>query len=114
MRSSFKHLVVFSIIAGLALVAVSSFNYAKQKRLVVSLGLVPGLGSLLAAFPVVCTTKGKIKVPEYQGYFALGWPPGPLEPGPLFCFVGPVAGVWRDRGHPVHFWLPWILMDCMI
>ena len=51
--------------------AVSSFNYAKQKRLVVPLGLSLGLGSLLAAFLVVYTTMGKVKFSEYQGYFGL-------------------------------------------
>ncbi len=50
---------------------VSSINYAKQKRLVVPLGLFLGLGSLLAAFLVVYTTMGKIKFSEYQGYFGL-------------------------------------------
>lgn len=51
--------------------AVSSFNYAKQKRLVIPLGLSLGMGSLLAAFLVVYTTMGKIKFSEYQGYFGL-------------------------------------------
>lgn len=51
--------------------AVSSFNYAKQKRLVVPLGLSLGLGSLLAAFLVVYTTMGKVKFSQYQGYFGL-------------------------------------------
>ncbi len=50
---------------------VSSSNYAKQKRLVVPLGLALGLGSLLAAFLVVYTTMGKIKFSQYQGYFGL-------------------------------------------
>ncbi len=50
---------------------VSSINYAKQKRLVMSLGIFLGLGSLLAAFLVVYTTMGKIKFSEYQGYFGL-------------------------------------------
>jgi hypothetical protein len=50
---------------------VSSVNYAKQKRLVIPLGLSLGLGSLLAAFLVVYTTMGKIKFSEYQGYFGL-------------------------------------------
>ena len=50
---------------------VSSINYAKQKRLVIPLGLFLGLGSLLAAFLVVYTTMGKIKFSEYQGYFGL-------------------------------------------
>ena len=36
--------------------AVSSVNYAKQKRLIIPLGLSLGLGSLLAAFLVVYTT----------------------------------------------------------
>lgn len=50
---------------------VSSVNYAKQKRLVIPLGVSLGLGSLLAAFLVVYTTMGKIKFSEYQGYFGL-------------------------------------------
>jgi uncharacterized protein len=51
--------------------AVSSLNYAKQKRLIVPLGIVLGLGSLLAAFLVAYTTMGKIKFSQYQGYFGL-------------------------------------------
>jgi hypothetical protein len=50
---------------------VSSVNYAKQKRLVIPLGVSLGLGSLVAAFLVVYTTMGKIKFSEYQGYFGL-------------------------------------------
>ena len=50
---------------------VSSINYAKQKRLVIPLGIALGAGSLLAAFLVVYTTMGKIKFSEYQGYFGL-------------------------------------------
>jgi hypothetical protein len=50
---------------------VSSITYAKQKRLVIPLGLSLGLGSLLAAFLVVYTTMGKVKFSEYQGYFGL-------------------------------------------
>ncbi len=50
---------------------VSSINYAKQKRLVIPLGISLGAGSLLAAFLVVYTTMGKIKFSEYQGYFGL-------------------------------------------
>jgi uncharacterized membrane protein YfcA len=50
---------------------VSSINYAKQKRLVIPLGLFLGLGSLLAAFLVVYTTMGKVKFSQYQGYFGL-------------------------------------------
>lgn len=50
---------------------VSSVNYAKQRRLVVPLGLFLGAGSLLAAFLVVYTTMGKIKFSAYQGYFGL-------------------------------------------
>lgn len=50
---------------------VSSVTYAKQKRLVIPLGLSLGLGSLLAAFLVVYTTMGKVKFSEYQGYFGL-------------------------------------------
>ena len=51
--------------------AVSSVNYAKQKRLIIPLGLSLGLGSLLAAFLVVYTTMGKVKFSQYQGYFGL-------------------------------------------
>ena len=51
--------------------AVSSSNYAKQKRLIIPLGISLGLGSLLAAFLVVYTTMGKVKFSEYQGYFGL-------------------------------------------
>ncbi|MFO7686431.1 MAG: TSUP family transporter [Desulfobacterales bacterium] len=50
---------------------VSSVNYAKQKRLIIPLGIFLGLGSLLAAFLVVYTTMGKVKFSEYQGYFGL-------------------------------------------
>jgi uncharacterized membrane protein YfcA len=50
---------------------VSSVNYAKQKRLIVPLGLSLGLGSLLAAFLVVYTTMGKVKFSQYQGWFGL-------------------------------------------
>ncbi len=50
---------------------VSSVNYAKQKRLIIPLGLCLGMGSLIAAFLVVYTTMGKIKFSEYQGYFGL-------------------------------------------
>ncbi len=50
---------------------VSSVNYAKQKRLVIPLGIFLGLGSLLAAFLVVYTTMGKLKFSQYQGYFGL-------------------------------------------
>ena len=50
---------------------VSSANYAKQKRLIIPLGLCLGMGSLIAAFLVVYTTMGKIKFSEYQGYFGL-------------------------------------------
>jgi hypothetical protein len=50
---------------------VSSVTYAKQKRLVIPLGISLGLGSLLAAFLVVYTTMGKVKFSEYQGYFGL-------------------------------------------
>ena len=51
--------------------AVSSVNYAKQKRLIIPLGLALGMGSLLAAFLVVYTTMGKVKFSQYQGYFGL-------------------------------------------
>jgi uncharacterized membrane protein YfcA len=50
---------------------VSSITYAKQKRLVLPLGIALGLGSLFAAFLVVYTTMGKVKFSEYQGYFGL-------------------------------------------
>ncbi|MFH1350821.1 MAG: TSUP family transporter [Pseudomonadota bacterium] len=50
---------------------ISSFNYAKQKRLVPSLGVFLGLGALLATFLVVFTTAGKIRFSQYQGYFGL-------------------------------------------
>ncbi len=50
---------------------ISSINYGKQRRLVTSLGLFLGMGSLLAAFLVVYTTMGKIKFSQYQGYFGL-------------------------------------------
>jgi uncharacterized membrane protein YfcA len=50
---------------------VSSINYAKQKRLVIPLGLALGAGSLLAAFLVVYTTMGKVRFSQYQGYFGL-------------------------------------------
>ncbi|MFH1975134.1 MAG: sulfite exporter TauE/SafE family protein [Pseudomonadota bacterium] len=50
---------------------VSSANYAKQKRLIIPLGLCLGMGSLIAAFLVVYTTMGKIKFSQYQGYFGL-------------------------------------------
>ncbi|WP_054029731.1 sulfite exporter TauE/SafE family protein [Desulfatitalea tepidiphila] len=51
--------------------AVSSMNYAKQKRLIAPLGLFLGFGSLLAAFLVVYTTMGKVKFSQYQGWFGL-------------------------------------------
>lgn len=50
---------------------VSSVNYARQKRLVIALGVIMGAGSLLAAFLVAYTTMGKVKFSEYQGYFGL-------------------------------------------
>jgi uncharacterized membrane protein YfcA len=50
---------------------VSALNYFKQKRLVGSLGVCLGAGSLFAAFLVVFTTMGKIKFSQYQGYFGL-------------------------------------------
>lgn len=50
---------------------VSAGNYAKQKRLIIPLGVTLGLGSLVAAFLVVYTTMGKIKFSQYQGYFGL-------------------------------------------
>lgn len=50
---------------------VSSLNYLKQKRLVGTLGIVMGCGSLLAAFLVAYTTMGKVKFSQYQGWFGL-------------------------------------------
>ncbi len=50
---------------------VSSVNYAKQKRLVPSLGLFLGIGALIATLIVVFTTAGKIKFSQYQGWFGL-------------------------------------------
>jgi uncharacterized membrane protein YfcA len=50
---------------------ISSLNYAKQKRLVASLGFFLGLGALVATLLVVFTTAGKIKFSQYQGYFGL-------------------------------------------
>ena len=50
---------------------VSSFNYWKQKRLVASLGIFLGIGSLLATLIVVYTSAGKISFSQYQGYFGL-------------------------------------------
>ncbi|MBW1615123.1 MAG: sulfite exporter TauE/SafE family protein [Deltaproteobacteria bacterium] len=50
---------------------VSSASYAKQKRLVSSLGLFLGLGALFATFLVVFTTAGKVKFSQYQGFFGL-------------------------------------------
>ena len=50
---------------------ISSLNYAKQKRLVTSLGLFLGLGALFATLLVVFTTAGKIKFSQYQGFFGL-------------------------------------------
>jgi len=50
---------------------ISSLNYAKQKRLVTSLGLFLGLGALAATLLVVFITAGKIKFSQYQGYFGL-------------------------------------------
>ena len=50
---------------------ISSLNYAKQKRLVASLGFFLGLGALAATLLVVFTTAGKIKFSQYQGYFGL-------------------------------------------
>jgi uncharacterized membrane protein YfcA len=50
---------------------VSTFNYGKQKRLVPSLGVFLGTGSLFATLIVVFTTAGKIKFSQYQGIFGL-------------------------------------------
>ena len=50
---------------------VSSINYFKQKRLVGTLGIVMGCGSLVAAFLVAYTTMGKVKFSQYQGWFGL-------------------------------------------
>ncbi len=48
---------------------ISSANYAKQKRLVPSLGVFLGIGALFATLLVVFTTAGKIKFSQYQGWF---------------------------------------------
>ncbi|MBN2035043.1 MAG: TSUP family transporter [Deltaproteobacteria bacterium] len=50
---------------------VSSFNYWKQRRLVVSLGFFLGLGALFATLFIVFTTAGKLKFSQYQGWFGL-------------------------------------------
>ncbi|MDL2268777.1 sulfite exporter TauE/SafE family protein [Desulfosarcina sp. OttesenSCG-928-A07] len=50
---------------------VSCFNYFRQKRLVLPLGVSLGAGSLLAAWLVANTTMGKLKFSDYQGYFGL-------------------------------------------
>jgi uncharacterized membrane protein YfcA len=50
---------------------VSSINYARQKRLVTSLGFFMGIGALFATLLVVFTTAGKIKFSQYQGWFGL-------------------------------------------
>jgi uncharacterized protein len=50
---------------------VSSINYARQKRLVTSLGFFLGIGALFATLLVVFTTAGKIKFSQYQGWFGL-------------------------------------------
>jgi uncharacterized membrane protein YfcA len=50
---------------------VSSFNYWRQRRLVVSLGVFLGLGALIATLFIVFTTAGKIRFSQYQGWFGL-------------------------------------------
>jgi uncharacterized membrane protein YfcA len=50
---------------------VSSFNYWKQKRLVVALGAFLGIGALFATLFIVFTTAGKVKFSQYQGWFGL-------------------------------------------
>lgn len=50
---------------------ISSANYAKQKRMVPSLGLFLGIGALFATLLVVFTTAGKLKFSQYQGWFGL-------------------------------------------
>ncbi len=50
---------------------VSSINYARQKRIVSSLGFFLGIGALFATFVVVYTTAGKVSFSQYQGWFGL-------------------------------------------
>ena len=50
---------------------VSSINYGRQKRLVVSLGFFLGIGALLATLMVVYGTAGKVSFSQYQGWFGL-------------------------------------------
>jgi hypothetical protein len=50
---------------------VTSINYARQKRLVTSLGVFLGMGSLFATLLVVFTTAGKVNFSQYQGWFGL-------------------------------------------
>jgi uncharacterized protein len=50
---------------------VSSINYLKQKRLVLSLGICLGAGSLAATYLVAALTAGKISFSQYQGFFGL-------------------------------------------
>jgi uncharacterized protein len=50
---------------------VSSINYLKQKRLVLSLGICLGVGSLAATYLVAALTAGKISFSQYQGFFGL-------------------------------------------
>jgi uncharacterized protein len=49
--------------------AVSSLNYGKQKRLIVPLGIVLGMGSLLAAFPGGLHHHGQDQVLSVPGLF---------------------------------------------
>ncbi|WP_373501181.1 sulfite exporter TauE/SafE family protein [Desulfococcus sp.] len=49
---------------------VSSITYARQKRLVTSLGLFLGGGALLATY-LISQTAGKVSFSQYQGWFGL-------------------------------------------
>ena len=123
MRSSFKHLVVFSIIAGLALVALPAFSSLAQNQsgdsgaaatasaaptLVGSdLGLPGKLGQAVAKAPQG-TGKGQIDPQAAPGY--LGIPGGKqislvtallwsVLVGWVFSTVGAFGGVLAGVGH---------------
>lgn len=49
---------------------VSSITYARQKRLVVSLGVFLGAGALIATY-LISQTAGKVSFSQYQGWFGL-------------------------------------------
>mgnify|MGYP000885601550 FL=1 len=49
---------------------VSSITYARQKRLVTSLGIFLGAGALLATY-LISQTAGKVSFSQYQGWFGL-------------------------------------------